>query len=406
MKLDDLLRGTGTISIREANFICMERYVNDAKGNFKDYSEVDTRYSPEIGEKHFSVPYKLVGGDDLTVLRSTTDPLLEQEIVSGHFAKFLWHPDLEGPIKGKPDGSYFVSPTSSTRTLLTQGLAFNFMIKTDLDKKHFRFRRRLKGSSVAHSIDVNHDLSEAVLSKHMSFYGYLPESLGLIYGDRKTGTGVIFREINPRPNVNDHRQLIPYFSLYSRDSFFLHDIPLIIQLIEHNSHADPLGFFVNVLVGFIQDAWVHLVNDRGVLPELHGQNALLEIDSTGIPTRIVHRDFQSLYSDRDIRTRRNIPQFTKHFAGTEDNITKDQQYSLVFDHFISKYLFERMVKSFIEFYPKYSFRDVSFKIGERFKNIPNNRLDVFPETVFRFSKQVLTDNHVTLVDTGEIPMFR
>ena len=43
------------------------------------------------------------------------------------------------------------------------------------------------------------------------------------------------------------------------------------------------------------------VRERGILPELHGQNTLLEIDAEGVPQRLIHRDFQSIYSDSGIR---------------------------------------------------------------------------------------------------------
>ena len=321
-------------------------------------------------------------------------------------AKFFWHPDLPSPFEGKPDGFYTVSPTSSTRTLLTRNSIYNFMIKTDLDKRHFRFRRRLKGSSVSHSVKMNQDIADAVRISSISFYAYLTESIGFVYGDKNTGTGVIFREIIPRPVVNEPRQMIPYFSLYSRDDFFTQDMPILIELIELNSHYDPLGFFVNIIIGLIQDTWVYFVSNRGILPEMHGQNILLEIDVRGIPKRIIHRDFQSLYSDKDIRNSKKLPQFDKHVIGIEENITKHQQYSLVFDHFISKYLLERMVKTFVEFYKQYSFEDVARQIRQRFINIPNNILDVFPQTTYRFSKQPMKDNNVLVIDTREKPIFR
>lgn len=406
MNLEKLLREIDSSVIRESNFAYLERYVNDAKGDFKKYSEVDKRYSPEQGEKQFEVPYKLVSLDSLHVIKGSPDQGLENEVMDCGVAKFFWHPDLPSPFEDKPDGFCAVSPTSSTRTLITRNYIYNFMIKTDLDKRHFRFKRRLKGSSVYHSVRMNQDITNAVQTGSIPFYAYLTESLGLVYGDKNTGTGVVFREINPRPIVNEPRQMIPYFSLYSRDDFFIQDRPILIDLIELNSHYDPLGFFVNIIIGLIQDTWVYFVSSRGILPEMHGQNILLEIDSRGIPKRIIHRDFQSLYSDKDIRNNKKLPQFDKHVIGVEDNITKNQQYSLVFDHFISRYLFERMVNTFVEFYRQYSFSDVARQIRQRFINIPNNILDVFPQTTYRFSKQPMEDNNVSVIDTGEKPIFR
>jgi hypothetical protein len=381
--------------------------VNDAKGDFSNHSDVDIKYSPEIGLDCFDVAYKLINTSSVHILRSNASSELEDEVITKDGqVKFIWHPEMGTSFNGVSDGCYKMSPTSSTRTMLTQGLRYNFMVKTDLDKKHFRFRRRLKGSSVKHSLKINTDISEAVKNVVIPFYGYLPESLGFVCGDESNGSGVLFREIIPHPLVEESRQLIPYFSLYSRDLFSDNDRPLLIQLIEHNSHTDPLSFFVNVIVGFVQGVWVYLVHERGILPELHGQNALLEIDANGIPRRLIHRDFQSIYSDSCIRELKRLPQFEKHVIGVEDGITRPQQYSLVFDHEISRYLLERMVKVFVEFYPEYSFEDVAWNIADRFRKIPGNILDVFPQNTFRFSKQPMVGNSVTLVDTGERPVFR
>lgn len=378
MKLTDITRAISNTAVREANLIHLERYVNDAKGNFKDYSEVSVRYSPEQGERYFNVPYKWVSMTKLHIFRSNPTQRLEDEVVVNGQARFIWHPEMPSPFESNPDGYYQVCPTSSTRTLFTRELPYNFMVKTDLDKKHFRFRRRLKGRSVEHSTRISRDISDSVATGMIPFYGYLPESLGFVYGDKTNGTGVLFREIEPCPLISEPRNLIPYFSLYSRDTFFLQDTPLLIELIEHNSHYDPLGFFVNIIVGLIQDTWVYFVKERGILPELHGQNILLEINAEGIPKRLIHRDFQSIYSDMKIREAKGLPQFEKHIIGVEDNITQHQQYSLIFDHLISRYLLERMIRVFIEYYPKYSFGDMAQHIAHRFRNIPGNVLEVFP----------------------------
>ena len=119
---------------------------------------------------------------------------------------------------------------------------------------------------------MNQDIADAVRISSISFDAYLTESIGFVYGDKNTGTGVIFREIIPRPVVNEPRQMIPYFSLYSRDDFFTQDMPILIELIELNSHYDPwVFFFVNIIIGLIQDTWVYFVSNRGILPEMHGQ---------------------------------------------------------------------------------------------------------------------------------------
>jgi siderophore synthetase component len=95
---------------------------------------------------------------------------------------------------------------------------------------------------------------------------------------------------------------------------------------------------------------VLLVSERGLLPELHGQNSLAEIDSMLKLRRIVHRDFQGIYSDSRIRVAKGLPVFTKHVAGTEEGTTIQSQYSNVFDGMIGRYLLERLTKTFCRYF--------------------------------------------------------
>ena len=405
MRLTQLLDSLQSRVSLETNFLYLERYVNDTKGDFINFSDVDPRYSPECGVVGFDAPFVRVKHDMLTIFQDQPSSEVFEAIFEDDTALFVWHPDIPSPFK-VVDGHIMVSPTSSTRTLLTRKLPHNFMAKTDLDKRHFRFIRRLKGSSVEHSISINRDIRLATETGAIPFYAYLPEVIGLVYGDMQTGTGVLYRELQPRPLVQAPRVLVPYFALYSSDSFFPQDKPLMFDLIERNNAYDPVQFFVEVLIGLIQDTWAYFVANRALLPELHGQNTCLEIDANGVPTRLVHRDFQSLYSDRVRRDMLSLPQFKKHHVGEEDNITKEQQYSLIFDHFISNYLFMRMVNTFVALYPQYAFNDVTQQIQDRFCGIQGNPLDVFPDKTHCFGKKNMIGNEVVVVSTGKVPLFR
>jgi hypothetical protein len=211
----------------------------------------------------FDAPFARVKQDTLIVFQDQPSQEVHDAIFENDTALFMWHPDVSSPFPAA-DGHIVVSPTSSTRTLLTRKLAHNFMAKTDLDKRHFRFIRRLKGSSVEHSVAVNRDIRLATETGAVPFYAYLPEVIGLVYGDMQTGTGVLYRELQPRPLVQESRILVPYFALYSHDGYFPQDKPLMFDLIERKSANDPVGFFVNVLVGLVQDTWVYFVANRAL----------------------------------------------------------------------------------------------------------------------------------------------
>ena len=405
MDFDKLISDARNPLSSVGNFIHLERYVNNHKGSWSDYSEVNEIYSPTTGMPEISLPFAAVPKAQLSIFLDNPTPDLQSVVFEGDNCLFAWHPDIASPF-GEKTGEWLATPTSSTRTLLVETKSVTFMVKTDLDKRHFRFRRRLKGSSVQHSIAVSRELRKAAADPRLARYGYMPETIGLVYGDLENGSGVVFRELLPLNSPAPGAQYIPYFSLYSSDLRQLDDLPLLTQLILHNTSRDRLTYFVESIVGPLQDAWVQLVLYYGLLPELHGQNALLELDANGCPCRVIHRDLQSIYSDQVIRDEHGQSPFAKHVIGTESGIDREQQYSLVFDHFICHYLVDRLVDTFCGSFKGYPKAAVCASIRDRFRSIPGNPLDVFPKTRFRFGDQPMLDNNVTLVDTGEIPLYR
>ncbi|MFA6514808.1 MAG: IucA/IucC family protein [Candidatus Paceibacterota bacterium] len=388
--------------------IYCERHVNDSKGRFNEYSEVNPIYDPQGSIPQLQVPFTWIQEENLEVYKSNPSLGLLLDVYKNGGYKFFWHPDT---IRATfvINGYASMQPTSSTRTMLEMN-TMEYYVKTDLDKKHFRFVRRLKKSSVIHSIEICNELHTLVSKLSAdSTYSFLPESLGLVimYGPYKE-SGVLFRETKPAIISKDNRMILPYHALYALDSNDLESKPLLIQLCEKNSPLDPLGFFLEYIVGYIQDAWVLLVTKRGLLPELHGQNSLIEIDENFFPKRIIHRDFQGTYSDSEIRKSLNLSVFKKHVAGEEDGTSKASQYSHVYDGMIGRYLFSRLTKTFCAHYEKFDYKTVSSEIARRFNLIPNNITDMFPLTTYKFgnSAKEQENNNVFLVDTKELPNFR
>lgn len=383
-----------------------ERFLNDVKGRFEEYSEVNPIYDPQGPAPYVELPYTFVGSYT-TFASDPSQDILDWVFVDKRGARFFWHPDSDRA--GMPvDGSIRVQPTSSTRTLLLQEFPFLY-IKTDLDKKHFRFVRKLKRDSVSHSVAITNDLRGFVgQDAFPGRYAFLPESLGVVLsGGPYDGSGVIFRETTPYPRVEDGRVMLPYHALYAEDPNAPEDKALLIQLVEMHGSSDPLGYFVSEVIGPLIEAWVGLVAGRGILPELHGQNALAEIDQNLHLRRVVHRDFQSIYSDADIRQNRKLPQFSKHISGEERGTTIQSQYSLVFDSLIGRYLLSRLIRRFVaHFTPTYG--EVASRIRSYHHSIAGWESANFPATTYRFgsSASEQTGNDVLLVDTGQFPDFR
>ncbi|PIP73250.1 MAG: hypothetical protein COW88_02560 [Candidatus Lloydbacteria bacterium CG22_combo_CG10-13_8_21_14_all_47_15] len=384
-----------------------ERFLNDSKGRFEDYSEVDVKYDPQGSISHIDLPYCVLPTERCIILQSSPSSELLSFVKTANGYKFFWHPDV---IRDEftEAGTVRAQPTSSTRTLLTETEP-RICIKTDLNKKHFRFVRRLQRSSVEHSVAICGDLRQQVATlPDVVRYAFLPESLGIVVrGGAHEGSGVVFREMLPYPIVHERRILLPYHALYAQDPFHSEDRPLLVQMIEHHAKIDKIRYFVSEIVGPLLEAWVLLVSKRGLLPELHGQNALAEIDERFRIRRVVHRDFQGTYSDSTIRIGLGLPIFTKHVAGSESGTTLESQYSHVFDGMIGKYLISRLIKVFcLHFGVEYDI--VAKAIRSYHRCIPGYESARFPATTYRFatSARDQTGNEVTFADTGEKPEFR
>lgn len=384
-----------------------ERFLNDTKGRFEDYSEVDPQYDPQGLITSVALPFTLLPVERISIFRSNPSQEIEEWVVTNEGYRFLWHPDVD---RDELDlvGVIQAQPTSSTRTSLTENKPYVY-VKTDLNKKHFRFVRRLQRSSVEHSIAICNDLRQtcAHLSSE-SRYAFLPESLGLVVrGGAHEGSGVIFRESVPYPRVSDARVMMPYHSLYADDPNRPTDKPLLIQIIEMHGGSDKLEYFVSEVIGPILEAWVFLVSTRGLLPELHGQNTLAEIDSSFRIRRIVHRDFQATYSDSQVRTNLGLPQFIKHIAGSEPGTSLRSQYSHVFDGMIGRYLLSRLTKTFCRYFEA-EYAAVCTTIKAYHHVLHEWQTAKFPETTYQFGSRAREQigNEVTLVDTGESPEFR
>jgi len=395
----------------------MERYVNNVKpGTHSDWSETNIDYSPHEGISEFPVPVFGIKPEEATILLSNPDRNLIREVIGKDVVRFFVHPDMANDPKyldiagidpdSRLDEIYMVTPTASTRTLLTKDRKSNFMIKTDLDRKHYRFIRRLKGSSVDHSIRISRELERVAREDDASEYAFLPESLGVVLNDGEDGAGVLFREVVPRPFASDARVLIPYFSLYADDLKNPDDLPLLIQLVRKNADAGgEMQFLTDQILGKIVRNWTHFATQYGLLLELHGQNTMLEIDESFRPQRIVHRDFQSIYVDRQIRERNGLDlPFRKHIVGEEAGTDRPRQFSIVYDHQVGDYLFDRLINTFRRYYPEYSYKDISSRVSQIFRQGFPDWREVFPEETYTYGQQI--GNEVNLVPKHLEPIFR
>jgi hypothetical protein len=218
-----------------------ERYVNDKKGIFCEYSDVHPRYDPQGEIPVVLLPYTVLPPERCVVYKLLpSQDLLDWVHCDGGY-KFFWHPDVVRD--GLNIAGYIhAQPTSSTRTLLTNK-PFKVYVKTNLNKKHFRFIRRLKRSSVEHSLAINSDLHQFAENRLNSFrYSFFPESLGIVVlAGEYEGSGTLYREASPPTVVEHGREQIPFHALYAPDQYAPEDEPLLVQLVRLNGGSHPSG---------------------------------------------------------------------------------------------------------------------------------------------------------------------
>src|SRR3989344_961758 len=314
---------------QEGGYLHAERYANNFK---KVANEVTQSYCAIEGEECFKLPFLYLDLNEVEGFFAFPSPEIFNKIVKNGKVKFFIHPDMIEEFEiDEISGLIEVSPTSSTRTVLP--LNEDFMIKMHLNRRLYRFIRRLKGSSVEHSVLISSEI-EGGLENSPETFAYLPESMGFIYKDK----GFIIREIHPRPKISEKRVFLPLFSFYSDDLKDLSSQTLFEQLVSLRK-KEPLQFFLDYFIEPIFKNMSYFINEYGLLLECHGQNVLVELDNHFNIKRMIHRDFQSMYIDEKIRKSKGLSEkFCKHIMGKE--CQREVSYSLVYDQYLGKYVLD------------------------------------------------------------------
>jgi len=397
------------------SYIYSERYVNKFK---KVANEVTERYCAINGKDSYYLPEILLKKDDVDIFlaspkKSTYDDIFSKVSFDNlDEVKFYIHPDMiqdimsNNEIESLNNLKYklLVEPTSSTRTVFPYEK--NYFIKLHLNKRLSKYIRRLSPSSVEHSINISNAL-ESCIDTCPETFGFLAESIGIV--SKELNYGMIIREQIPRPiinkkiinmtekednkNENDERYYLPLFSLYSKDLKHPEDKTLFSQIVDTN-HITPLELFMEKYLRPLFIGMNYCINNQGILLEPHGQNVLVEIDNNYNITRLIHRDFQSIYVNNDIRKRNGLKTpFKKHIMDIE--CPSEVSYSLVYDHFIGRYVFDE----FLELLEKE--HNISKKYMKRvIKSEFNNYFDktLFPKNAYFMDKKTFNNNETVFVE--------
>jgi len=333
--------------------IYLEQKVNHLLQTGERIIDVPEQYQPDKGAEYL-MPYVWLNlnNPEVEYFEAQPDPRLISQVRQDDSVKFFIHPAMiaEYEKEGFSDllsfaGHQKVAATASTRTVMTEGLHYNFMIKANMTRQVGFLSRHLKRGAVAHSNQIITTELAEIENLIPSSLAYLPESIGVVY---KEEIGMILRECQARPKIQEQRYLIPFFSLISLDSKRETSSPLLCQIVEKKD-KEPFDAFLETILEPLLEAWAYLVFERGIIPVAHSQNILLELSAGGKPTRIVFRDIQDAGIDRAGRRQKGLHcDFARNFiddlnhsglrVGSEDivdgEIARKIRYSLAYDFWI------------------------------------------------------------------------
>jgi hypothetical protein len=404
MELDGILQGNQAL-------LYMERYVDEGTRTYSPFaakSEAAPEYQPRSGRPSFELITVFASQSQVSIFQADPQRNLLEFYVQSEQVRFMIHPEtwasfdnLNGLNALRRGDPLQVAPTASTRTVLTTETPANVprhFVKLHYPRRISRFNRRLRLKNIRNSVEATHDLAHVRFDK----FAYLPDSLGFTYGNGGNPWGFLVREGTPRP-FRGARFLVPYFALYGGDLQHPEDRPLLVQMIERLG-AEPQSFVIDEIMIPVLDCWAKVVRERGILLESHAQNLLLEVDPDFRPRRVVHRDYD-VWVDTEARKQAGL-EVMGASIGTDTPYPREQHYSLVYDHFIGRELFDFLLGILTRFYSAKE-SAVRGRVAEAFhRNFPD--ADVFfpGDTTYYFSNELLPGNEFRLVDTKRAPEWR
>src|SRR4030042_1627197 len=203
----------------EEIFLYLERRVNSKFPLSGPYTGVPACYRADLGAESYPLPFVNLEPGKVESFECLPDERVKSEIVSRNDVKFFVHPLMVPNYLDKElydllgfCGNFRVSSTSSTRTVITRDKEKNFMIKFNLENRLGERTRKLKRRQVEHSNKIMQELSTINLPED---FAYMPESFGVLYAKNGSEIGMIIREFQAMPHVEEKRFVLPLFSLYS-----------------------------------------------------------------------------------------------------------------------------------------------------------------------------------------------
>jgi hypothetical protein len=388
-----------------------ERYLGAGTRTYSRFSadqEVSPAYHPQLGGATFDVPTFLVppryaavhdggNGFPLAALYRHADRLL----LPVH-PDTLDFPGLAGRdlLNGFERGPVLTAvPSANARTVFVTAAGGDpvppHFLKLHFPRRLSRFTRRLRRPMIELHLWVARELARAGIP-------ILHEVFGGSFGTEPTEAwGFVVRELTPR-GVGAGGVTVPTFALYGGDLHAPADPSLLEQLVAA-SGQDPTGYLVDRLVVPLTTLWFRAAAATGCSLEMHGQNTLFHVTSTG-ETQVHYRDC-GIYIDPELRRRAGrggrLP--TVNVISADIRFPRGQMFSLAFDSFLGGHLLDRIAALGAQ---RLGVDPATLHEAARAVADRSDVSRLLPSTVYYYDDSVPVGADWRLVDTGRRPAWR
>mgnify|MGYP005818020709 CR=1 FL=1 len=370
-------------------YIYMERYVNE--GSPSGFTQIHTTSydtNPFTGKDTFKL-LQFKDDDCETIIVGKRNEILCSNMNYAH-PDSLKSTILKESGRKLEKSQLIVSPTASGRTMLIRNSGIKGFLKLTYDtSKIGRCRRDISTISANASLETSKVIKDSIDNGNLpKCFAILPEEtmrISKLYSSEGVFEwGSIFRSFEAYPKSLGKVQIIPAFSLFSKDTRCPDDDYLINQFIEL-SNQNPEEYLWKIIKMTLDAFWGLMLN-CGLRAEMHSQNCMYEINTDYTISRIILKDMEDV--DRDLILQKFVGfnhKWNTYPYKCYDANSKEFEYraSYMYDFKLGEYLITPIIQRVVN---KYELD--SKKIEQRIqKYVSSKYLPLLPKDYFPKNNQ-------------------
>lgn len=320
----------------KAAWLTMERLVNDGSpSGFTEIHATSDETNPQLINSYNLWEMRVLEHDPIQI------GVIPTEFTRDSTPRLYIHPDYvsNGVVsRKKVETSISVVPLSSARTVYADGTIYS--IKMSYPGMLGRLERIMEEGQLRSAIEVSTMLGKMIgLGLAPKFFDYTPKIGGIVYKENSFTIGNAYRADAICTIEHPNEALIPAFSLIAKNN--QGDLPILYQIL--NNIDNKIEWLRNQLIIPLLDCFFACGLNAGLVPEMHAQNVLIQLDEKLNITHIIIRDLESI--EKDIGRLEDLG-YNTCFAScpykclSRDDTNYYRKHSFMYDHKLGEYLLE------------------------------------------------------------------